>query len=261
MTCSDHVCPLPDCIGCLGRWDRDAVHRVLDEYLPYGIAKATIRGALAEIDRLVAVIDVGDQLAGRLLAERDALTVARNADRTEWMATYETMRGRIAELEAESLKWYQSAADGIDGALEHGVCEVAVAEEYGRNEVERANATADFVVGERDARIAELEQLVANLRRVLGTDRDCMTLRTRVRSAHAERDESRAEIVQLHLAIEALRCGDLNEFFDEQLSPERAEAFRGHLAVCTDCAAALRDLEQIEKRVIDAKPEPTRSER
>jgi len=57
-------------------------------------------------------------------------------------------------------------------------------------------------------------------------------------AASADLREARAEIVQLHLLVDELRCGNLGAFVDDELSPERAEAFRGHLAVCERCQAA-----------------------
>ena len=103
MTCPDHASPVDDCCGCAGRWDRAMAERSIETYDITGIARATLRMAIAEIDRLSAVVGVGDQLAGRLLAERDALIVARNADRTEWMTTYATMRAEIEALRCGDL--------------------------------------------------------------------------------------------------------------------------------------------------------------
>lgn len=44
--------------------------------------------------------------------------------------------------------------------------------------------------------------------------------------------------------IEVLRCGDLGEYFDGELSTERRDAFDRHLATCERCAAGLLGLMQ-----------------
>jgi hypothetical protein len=92
------------------------------------------------------------------------------------------------------------------------------------------------------ARTAELEQLVGNLEHILGTDRDCATLRARVRSAHAQRDDAREECERLRKLVDELRCGDLDAFHDGGLSDERRVAFEAHLVTCAKCQAGLQDL-------------------
>lgn len=126
----------------------------------------------------------------------------------------------IAELRREvgDLKLKREAdADEASATYDAMTAELARAEEYGRNEVQRANDTTDYVVAERDARISQLERLV-----------------------------------------DTLRCGDLGLFFDQQLSPDRAAAFRLHLATCTRCDAGLLDLAQSEASMKSAKSDPTR---
>lgn len=208
----------------------------LVEVQGYGVRAGTmhdiadqLEAALAETDRLKTVVDVGDLLAGRLLAERDALAVARNTDRTEWMATYATMRAEIDRLTEELSHATSHDGDWLSKAS-RSMCETVLGdrdalrakvrdlEAWGRNEVQRANDTATYVLAERDARIAALEALVAKL-----------------------------------------RCGDLGAFHDGELSPEREAAFREHLTRCSTCEAGLLPLMQLDARLRAAAPDPTRT--
>ena len=129
MTCRDHAEPAEGCVGCLGRWDRALAEDRLQ--FMHGMEAAALRMAIAEIDRLTAVVDVGDQLAGRLLAERDALTVARNSDRTEWMTTYATMHAELEALRCGDLDAFHDGEldDGRRAAfqLHLGACEACQA--------------------------------------------------------------------------------------------------------------------------------------
>src|SRR4051812_250293 len=75
---------------------------------------------------------------------------------------------------------------------------------------------------------------------------------------NADRTEWMTTYATMRAELEALRCGDLGLFFDRQLSPDRAAAFRIHLATCTRCDAGLLDLAQSKASMKAAKPEPTR---
>jgi hypothetical protein len=81
MTCVDHATHIGGCMGCEQRWDRDEAERIAREDL-VGYQAAALRMAIAQID---------------------ALTVARNADRTEWMTTYETLRAELEALRCNDL--------------------------------------------------------------------------------------------------------------------------------------------------------------
>lgn len=145
---------------------------------------------------------------GRRVAMRDAeldrLEAERDADADEAASTYNALTARIAGLEAEALKWYQSAADGIDGALEHGVRES----------------------DQRDARIAEMT-----------AERDALTV-----ARNADRTEWMTTYETMRAEIEVLRCSDLDAFYAGELAPPRADAFRLHLATCPACQSGLRGL-------------------
>lgn len=62
--------------------------------------------------------------------------------------------------------------------------------------------------------------------------------RLALRDAELDRLEANALVAEL----EALRCGDLVAFYDGELAPARAVAFRAHLATCSVCEAGLQDL-------------------
>ncbi|MCA1833056.1 MAG: zf-HC2 domain-containing protein [Mycobacteriales bacterium] len=55
---------------------------------------------------------------------------------------------------------------------------------------------------------------------------------------------ARRRILQLEALVEQLRCGDLVDFQSGELAPDRAAAFREHLARCKICESALEDLMQ-----------------
>lgn len=46
--------------------------------------------------------------------------------------------------------------------------------------------------------------------------------------------------------IEILRCGDLGDYFDSELSPARRAAFAQHLATCERCASELHGIAQLD---------------
>lgn len=89
------------------------------------------------------------------------------------------------------------------------------------------------VAGQLDAAVAELEALTI--------------------ARNADRSEWMTTYATMRAEIEALRCGDLGAFFDGELSPERADAFRLHLGTCSKCEAGLHGL--MQERVVT---EPTR---
>jgi hypothetical protein len=165
-----------------------------------------------EVDKVIAELEGKRCISGDacecLECEVRLLRRLRNSDRTEWMTTYETMRAELARL-VEELS-HATAAEGdwlskasrmmcatMLGDRDALRAKVRDLEAWGHNEVQRANDTADHIIAERDARIAELDKLV---------------------------DEHRHE--------------DVGPFADGELSPERADGFRLHLATCEACQAA-----------------------
>jgi len=72
-----------------------------------------------------------------------------------------------------------------------------------------------------------------------------------------EQTQQQAEVIRqrdvriaaLERLVNELRCGDLVPFQDDDLPPERADAFRAHLATCTTCQAGLQDLVQLDARL------------
>lgn len=112
-------------------------------------------------------------------------------------------------------------------------------------------------VAERLGAVVEVSQLAARcegLEGMLGSERDAGALRTRIRNLRARNeheraadlDEQSATYATMRAQIEALRCGDLDAFHDGELSPERAAAFRLHLATCAACEAGLLSLMRLD---------------
>ena len=144
------------------------------------IVRARKRYAATGVVGTADALDMADQLAAAR-AEIEALTVAHNADRTEWMTTYEAMRAENTRLTEE---------------LAHATC-----------------ADGDWL-SKASRRMCET---------VMG-----------------DRDALRAKVRELEELVEALRCGDLGPFYDGELAPDRAAAFREHIARCKDCQADMR---------------------
>ena len=73
-------------------------------------------------------------------------------------------------------------------------------------------------------------------------------LAEQLRMALAEIDQDRTEWMTTYEAmraeLDALRCGDLGPYFDDELSAERHAAFDLHLTTCERCAAGLPVLMQ-----------------
>jgi hypothetical protein len=78
--------------------------------------------------------------------------------------------------------------------------------------------------------------------------RDAMIARLDA-AREADADEAAATYNALRLELETLRCGDLGPFFDDELPPERAEAFRLHLGTCETCQRDLEGHMQLDARL------------
>ncbi len=108
MTCVDHAESIEDCVACHGRWDRAMAERAIDGYGIGGIAAATIRMAIAEIDRQKELDEEADWLDDQrakavnrvreLAIKGRSLEHQREADLDEAAATYATMRAEIEAL-------------------------------------------------------------------------------------------------------------------------------------------------------------------
>jgi hypothetical protein len=192
-----------------------------------------------EVDKVIAELEGKRCISGDacecLECEVRLLRRLRNADRTEWMTTYETMRAELARLSEELSHATAAEGDWLSKAS-RAMCstmlgdrdalraQVRDLEAWGRNEVERANATADHVIAERDARIAELEAALSQLL--------------------AARNPMIERVAALEKLLDEYRHEDVGAFADGELSPERADGFRLHLATCEACEAALGGLVQ-----------------
>lgn len=55
----------------------------------------------------------------------------------------------------------------------------------------------------------------------------------------ADLDETAATYEAMRREIDALRCGDVADFHEGELSPDRRAAFQAHLPTCRDCRDTL----------------------
>ena len=95
----------------------------------------------------------------------------------------------------------------------------------------------------QDKRIAELE---AERNAIRMESRDRLSL---AEDFNGQRVAAGRRISELEALVNELRCGDLVAFQDDELSPDRAVAFRTHLDSCANCQTGLKDLVQLDARV------------